>query len=94
MDAAPALPPATLCAVLVEHFRAHTLTYLLAALFFLSANLTAIADAFATLNKPDMAALGWWQVAALVAKALNAGCVAVIALLTKSPLPSKPSDKP
>jgi uncharacterized membrane protein YjjB (DUF3815 family) len=95
--AAPGLPTMdttnaseTVGSVIAHHFKTHTLAYLTAIVLFLSANLGAVYENFYNLPKAEMSGYGWWQVAALVAKSLNAGFIAVLGYLMRSPLPEKP----
>lgn len=92
-DSAPGLPTMdtasaseTLGGVLIDHFRRNTLAYLTATVLFLSANLQAVYENFGEVTKSEMASYGYWQVAAMVCKSLNAGCIAVLGYLMKSPL--------
>lgn len=91
-DTAPASE--TLTSVLAAHFRTHTLAYLTALVLFLSANLGAIYENFSAITKQEMSGYGYWQVLALLAKSINAGCIAVLGYLMKSPVPPAPGKSP
>ena len=73
-------------AAIQRHAARHALTYLIAMLLGLAASLGAIYDNFWAVEPADMAALGWWQVAALVAKCIAPFATTVVAYLIKSPI--------
>lgn len=78
-------------AALQTHIARHALSYVVAMLLGFSASLTAVYDNFWVVEPANMAALGWWQVVALVAKCIAPFSTAVVGYLIKSPL-EKPTD--
>ena len=62
----------------------YALVWLLAAGFGLAASLSAFIDIFLQLEKADAAKMAWWQILALIAKAIYPGLVAVLAFLNKT----------
>ncbi len=69
-----------------RHAAKHALTYLIALLLGLAASLTAVYDNFWTVEREDMAVLGWWQVGAMGAKCVAPFATTVVAYLIKSPI--------
>lgn len=69
----------------------YALSYVLACFLAISASIGAFIDNFGPLDRAAMDGLAWWQIAAVVAKCMNPGIVAIIGFLMKSPLPAPPA---
>lgn len=70
---------------LKAHAARHALAYVVVVGFGLQAFGTAFYDNFWTLEPPQMRALGWWQVVALILKSLSFAVGIMVGYLIKSP---------
>lgn len=71
---------------LKAHAAKHFQSYFIAMLLGLSGWLVGFYDNFWSVEPPNMKALGWWQVTALIMKTLAGGVAAIIGYMMKSPL--------
>ena len=75
---------------LKAHFAKHALFWVIATGLGGQAFFTALYDNFYPIPPANMADLGWWQVASLLAKSLSFALGIVVGYLIKSPNGEKP----